>query len=76
MSATRSRILLILIPILSGIVYSQRQGTSVVLNVDLSRDTISRHIYGQFAEHLGQCIYGGIWVGPGSSIPNTRGIRN
>ena len=30
----------------------------------------------QFAEHLGHGAYEGIWVGPGSSIPNTRGIRN
>ncbi|MBI5960091.1 MAG: alpha-N-arabinofuranosidase, partial [Chloroflexi bacterium] len=38
--------------------------------------TISRHIYGHFAEHLGRCIYDGIWVGENSPIPNTRGIRN
>ncbi|MFX1280479.1 MAG: alpha-N-arabinofuranosidase [Promethearchaeota archaeon] len=37
---------------------------------------ISKHIYGHFAEHLGRCIYDGIWVGEDSSIPNTRGIRN
>lgn len=37
---------------------------------------INRHIYGHFAEHLGRCIYDGIWVGENSSIPNTRGIRN
>ena len=37
---------------------------------------ISRHIYGHFAEHLGRYIYDGLWVGPKSSIPNTRGIRN
>lgn len=40
------------------------------------KQTISRHIYGQFAEHLGKGIYEGIWVGEESSIPNTRGIRN
>jgi hypothetical protein len=34
---------------------------------------INRHIFGQFAEHLGTGIYGGIWVGPDSEIPNTRG---
>lgn len=39
-------------------------------------DTINRHVFGQFAEHLGSGIYGGVWVGPGSTIPNTRGIRN
>ncbi len=37
---------------------------------------IQKEIYGQFAEHLGSCIYGGIWVGPESSIPNTNGYRN
>jgi alpha-N-arabinofuranosidase len=36
---------------------------------------ISRHLYGQFAEHLGRCIYDGIWVGEESKIPNTRGMR-
>jgi alpha-N-arabinofuranosidase len=50
----------------------------VVLSVDLSHpgSPISRHLFGQFAEHLGHGIYEGIWVGSGSSIPNTRGIRN
>ncbi len=33
-------------------------------------------IYGQFAEHLGTGVYGGLWVGPDSPIPNTRGFRN
>jgi alpha-N-arabinofuranosidase len=37
---------------------------------------ISKDIYGHFSEHLGTCIYGGIWVGPDSKIPNTYGIRN
>ena len=52
------------------------QSNSIVLNADLTADTISRHIYGNFSEHLGHCIYGGIWVGEKSTIPNTRGIRN
>jgi alpha-N-arabinofuranosidase len=37
---------------------------------------IDRNIFGQFAEHLGHGVYEGIWVGPDSTIPNTRGIRN
>ncbi len=36
--------------------------TRLVVNVDLGRDTISRHIYGQFAEHLGRGIYDGVWT--------------
>jgi alpha-L-arabinofuranosidase len=37
---------------------------------------IDRNIFGQFAEHLGSGVYEGVWVGPDSKIPNTRGIRN
>ncbi|MEO8061940.1 MAG: alpha-L-arabinofuranosidase C-terminal domain-containing protein [Pseudomonadota bacterium] len=37
---------------------------------------IDRNIFGQFAEHLGRGVYEGVWVGPDSKIPNTRGIRN
>ncbi|WP_197526889.1 alpha-N-arabinofuranosidase [Pirellulimonas nuda] len=36
---------------------------------------ISRHLYGHFAEHLGRCIYDGIWVGEDSAVPNTHGYR-
>ena len=48
----------------------------IVINADLGRQKISRHIYGHFAEHLGRCIYEGLWVGENSDIPNTRGFRN
>lgn len=67
---------IVLVLVAANIAVAQRQGTSIVFNVDLAKDTISRHIYGHFAEHLGHGIYGGIWVGPNSPIPNTRGIRN
>ncbi|MGC4073723.1 MAG: alpha-L-arabinofuranosidase C-terminal domain-containing protein [Nibricoccus sp.] len=49
---------------------------SLTIRADQPGPVISRNIYGQFAEHLGHCIYEGIWVGEDSSIPNTRGIRN
>ena len=45
--------------------------------VDSTRETgtISKYIYGQFAEHLGRCIYEGVWVGEDSPIPHVNGIR-
>ena len=49
---------------------------TLVIHADQDKYTISRNIYGQFSEHLGYCIYGGVWVGTHSKIPNTRGIRN
>jgi alpha-N-arabinofuranosidase len=51
---------------------------TVKLNIDAGKPgaKIERHIFGQFAEHLGRGVYEGVWVGPDSKIPNTRGIRN
>jgi alpha-N-arabinofuranosidase len=62
--------------LLTGHVYGQQNENKIIVNVDLGKDKISKHIYGHFAEHLGRCIYDGFWVGEDSPIPNTRGIRN
>lgn len=37
--------------------------------------TINKNIYGHFSEHLGRCIYGGIFVGKDSKIENKNGMR-
>ena len=50
--------------------------STVTVHADQPGATINRHLYGQFAEHLGRGIYEGIWVGEDSSIPNTHGYRN
>jgi len=52
------------------------QKVELSVNASQSGAKIDRNLFGQFAEHLGHGIYEGIWVGPDSSIPNTRGIRN
>ncbi|MBB3806922.1 alpha-N-arabinofuranosidase [Xanthomonas arboricola] len=46
------------------------------LRADQPGAQVSRQVFGQFAEHLGTGIYGGVWVGEDASIPNTRGYRN
>ncbi|WP_374717222.1 alpha-N-arabinofuranosidase [Geobacillus thermodenitrificans] len=50
--------------------------SKAIINVDMPKGKINKNIYGHFAEHLGRCIYEGIWVGEDSPIPNTNGIRN
>ena len=66
----------------SGSLFCQVQKTNIPVSNQLvviannSGPVISKDIYGHFSEHLGTCIYGGIWVGPDSKIPNTNGIRN
>jgi alpha-N-arabinofuranosidase len=48
---------------------------NIVINADYKKGQINKNIYGNFAEHLGRCIYGGFWVGKDSDIPNINGIR-
>jgi alpha-N-arabinofuranosidase len=55
---------------------SAQDKIQVSLNTAKAGPKIDRNIFGQFAEHLGYGVYEGIWVGPDSKIPNTRGIRN
>ena len=56
-------------------VFAQQKAT-INVHPEQGKEIISKHIYGQFAEHLGTCIYGGLWVGEDSKIPNTQGYRN
>ena len=50
---------------------------SAELKIDRSKklSTVSKNIYGHFSEHLGRCIYDGIFVGKDSIIPNKNGLR-
>ena len=47
--------------------FAQKSAT-ITLHTDQSGQIIPKEIYGQFAEHLGTCIYGGLWVGENSDI--------
>lgn len=47
----------------------------IIVNRLDKQSKISRNIYGNFSEHLGRCIYNGIFVGEGSPIPNANGMR-
>jgi len=55
---------------------SESAEAQLMLDATRSGPVINKNIYGQFSEHLGHCIYEGIWVGPDSPIPNTNGYRN
>ncbi|MCQ2075579.1 MAG: alpha-N-arabinofuranosidase [Bacteroidaceae bacterium] len=58
------------------IILLAQKESSITLRTNEAKYVINKEIYGQFAEHLGTCIYGGLWVGPDSKIPNTLGYRN
>lgn len=48
---------------------------TMLINADDKISHINPEIYGHFSEHLGRCIYNGIYVGEDSSIPNVKGMR-
>lgn len=47
----------------------------VILDPRFTGAKISKNIYGHFSEHLGRCIYQGLYVGEDSPIPNVKGMR-
>ena len=68
--------LVALLVLVSGHGYADvTQEAQVIVHADRPGPVIHPEIYGQFAEQLGRGIYGGIWVGENSSIPNIRGYR-
>ena len=60
------RALVVSLVLLLPAVGSAQNRVQLVINADLGKDTISRHIYGHFAEHLGRGIYDGFWSKAGS----------
>lgn len=46
------------------------------INTENKKGHINRELQGHFSEHLGRCIYEGIYVGEDSHIPNTNGMRD
>ena len=47
----------------------------LIINEENKKSRIEPEIYGHFSEHLGRCIYEGIYVGEKSEIPNVNGMR-
>jgi len=60
---------------LSSGIMAQTSKATLVIDAGQPQFKIHKEIYGQFAEDLGAGIYGGIWVGKESKIPNIDGYR-
>lgn len=46
------------------------------INPKVQKGHINPELQGHFSEHLGRCIYGGLYVGENSEIPNVNGMRS
>ncbi len=76
MQKTKSFFMAAIATLSVAVTASAQTKVDIIVDTDRGTTTISRHIFGQFTEHLGNCIYGGMYVGENSSIPNTGGVRN
>src|SRR5690349_4096010 len=72
----RSLIFIACFVLVSPFTVCAQQPTTIVIRPNEADVVINKNIYGHFAEHLGRCIYGGIYVGEGNAtIPNQKGVR-
>jgi alpha-N-arabinofuranosidase len=69
------RKLIFAVVVLLCVVVQLSAQNTLVLKVDQAKTKINKEIYGQFSEHLGTCIYEGIYVGEDAEIPNIDGYR-
>ncbi|MFB6320744.1 alpha-N-arabinofuranosidase [Saccharicrinis sp. FJH54] len=65
----------LLLGVICMALFAGQAQNSLVLQPDSAATKINKEIYGHFAEHLGRCIYGGIYVVDTSGIPNINGYR-
>lgn len=54
---------------------TEEQMAKLIINEEKKEGRIEPEVYGHFSEHLGRCIYEGIFVGENSDIPNENGMR-
>jgi alpha-N-arabinofuranosidase len=66
----------LIILLLSGFITFHADGQKARIKIDTDRTIgeVSDLIYGNFVEHLGRCVYGGIYE-PGSPLANEKGFR-
>src|SRR2546422_11218992 len=58
-----------------GLLGASSSTRKVEVRTDAEIGVVRPEFHGHFAEHLGSCVYGGLWVGRNSSIPNIDGYR-
>lgn len=71
----KNKLLLSSLILSTSLSLNAQEKATITLHADQGKQIIPKEIYGQFAEHLGTCIYGGLWVGENSAIPNIKGYR-
>ena len=58
-----------------GIFRAATAPKKAVVHADQEIGLVRPEFHSNFAEHLGSCVYGGMWVGKKSPIPNINGFR-
>lgn len=72
----KTKLLLCVATVMAAANLSAQKSATISVRTDEGTQIIPKEIYGQFAEHLGTLVYGGLWVGENSALPNTNGYRS
>lgn len=65
---------LLLLFLMFTIAELRAQNATIKIDPDRTIGEVSPHLFGNFVEHLGRCVYGGIYE-PGSPLADERGFR-
>ncbi len=68
------RIALVLITMLTPVALVYGQDARIKIDIDRTIGRIDKNLYGNFVEHLGRCVYGGVYD-PTSEQADARGFR-
>src|ERR1700733_12732245 len=55
-------------------VNARAQNARIKIDLDRTIGEVDKHIYGNFVEHLGRCVYGGIYD-PSNKLSDKNGFR-
>ena len=59
---------------LFGMTAAYAQNARIKIDIDRTIGAVNKNIYGNFVEHLGRCVYGGIYD-PGNTLSDGKGFR-
>jgi alpha-N-arabinofuranosidase len=74
MNRTKLRIVLASLATIASLNVMTAQDARIKIDPDRTIGEVDKMIYGNFVEHLGRCVYGGIWD-PGSDLSDEDGFR-
>ncbi len=69
-----SGLILLTVSLIATAFTSEAQNARIKIDIDRKIGEVDKNLYGNFVEHLGRCVYGGIYE-EGSALSDNKGVR-